>query len=171
MNTLYIDDAMWGFPLGGTVVGACLSSPGVPDVFEFRIVDIKFFKPPLFKAKKYLPEVSRKGFEIIKKLGVTPDNCRIEICRGYVNTILASDLGACGYDIMVTKIEGALQNQIEQFSKDYIRTLINSDRYYDPKDLKPSDICKSYYATVNWALKNNRIDLMKTGWGKLKQYE
>ncbi|MFA6152942.1 MAG: hypothetical protein WC716_16590 [Chitinophagaceae bacterium] len=69
------------------------------------------------------------------------------------------------------KIEGALQEEIEKYARGYIGSLIKSDMYYDPKELDPYDIVKNYYTAVDWAVKNNRTDLMKTDWGKLNKYE
>lgn len=165
-----IDDSMWGCPLGGVIVGMQIGNGSKPVDMDFETVGVEFFRPVAFDQKLYLKEYSRLGRALLAKNNCKPETHRVKICTGYVNSLLASDLLEEGWGVETGKIEGPLQSRIEEIAKTYIKMITKQDMYYDPKDIPKHQIGKRYYDMVNWAIRNKKTDLLKTGWGKLRQY-
>ena len=161
LKVLRIDDAGWGFPLCGVMVG-------VSDEQDVKtaIVPVEYFRHDTrnhFGTKKYLKEYSRLALELIKEFGATPESHRIEICTGYVNQPLREKLRRLAYDVRVVEIKGLLQDSLETIFKRYVFDTIVADIYYDPKELKKTVIPKMYYKCVNYG-KKNCPEQIKSGW-------
>ncbi len=164
LRVLSIDDAGWGFPLCGVMVG-------VSDEKEVKtaMVPIEYFQnngKNRFKSKKYLKVYADLAFQLIDQFGASPATHRIEICTGYVNQPLREKLRKHGFDVRVVEIKGLLQNELEDIYKKYVFEALGVDIYYDPKGMEKSEIGKRYYKCLNYGLKNCP-DLIKTGWDAL----
>jgi len=161
-----IDDAGWGFPLGGVMIGICIKNS-----VHIQIIPVEFFRGDFFERKLYLKEYTNAGLNILnhtafqlQKEIVDPTTHRIEICTGYINRGLKEKLREIGYDVTVTEIKGLLQDTLENKFKEYIKTLTNVDLAYDPKECY--NIGMAYKAAVDWGIAN-APHLLKTGWKSL----
>lgn len=164
LRVLSIDDAGWGFPLCGVMVG-------VSDEKQVKtaMVPIEYFQnngKNHFKSKKYLKVYADLAFQLLDQFGASPATHRIEICTGYVNQPLREKLRKHGYDVRVVEIKGMLQNELEEIYKKYVLEKIGVDIYYDPKEMKRSEIGKQYYKCLKYGLKNCP-DQIKNGWDAL----
>ena len=116
--------------------------------------------------KGYLEKYADLAMGLIEQFGVSPKTHRIEICTGYVNQPLREKLRKLGFDVRVVEIKGLLQNKLESIYKKYVLDKLGADIYYDPKEMKKSEIPKMYNKCVNFGLKNCP-DQIKTGWDSL----
>lgn len=162
LKLIQIDDAGIGFPLGGVMVGVYDGTTIHTDT-----VDVSFFQGSLFDSQRYLIEYAMRGIDIITKIGATPKTHRIEICSGFINTMLKDSLRDMGFDVAIVDIQGVLQDQLEGIFKQYIKGLTGLDLAYDPKLQTPGQISKNYYSVVGWGRKN-AAHLLKTGWKSLQ---
>ncbi|RPI00331.1 MAG: hypothetical protein EHM72_09555 [Calditrichaeota bacterium] len=161
---LRIDDAGWGFPLCGVMVGVSDEEKVLTDV-----VPIEYFQregDKQFAGKKYLKKYAELAINLMIKFDATPNTHRVEICSGYVNQPLREKLRNLGYDVRVVEIKGLLQAELENIFKKYIFETVGADIYYDPKEMKKSEIPKVYYKCLNYGLKNCP-ELIKSGWESL----
>lgn len=161
LRVLRIDDAGWGFPLCGVMVG-------VSDEQEVKtaIVPVEYFRKDTrnrFSTKKYLKEYSRLALELLEAFGAMPETHRIEICTGYINQPLREALRKLHYDVRVVEIKGLLQNNLEKIFKNYVLDTIGADLYYDPKEVRKSAIPKMFYHCVNYG-KKHCPEQIKNGW-------
>lgn len=162
-KVLSIDDAGWGFPLLGMMVGV---SDG--ETVQTDVVPVEYFQGTKFEHKLYLSDFAARGFRIvINHFGATPITHRIEICTGFANTALKSRLRQAGFTVKVVEIKGLLQDELEKLFKDYVRQTLQNDIYYDPKDMDKADIPKVYGKVVKYGLKYCP-KLLKTGWKSMK---
>ncbi|MCU0645264.1 MAG: hypothetical protein MUC94_13535 [bacterium] len=164
LRVLSVDDAGWGFPLCGVMVG-------VSDEKEVKtaMVPIEYFQNNSknhFKSKKYLKVYADLAFQLLDQFGASPATHRIEICTGYVNQPLREKLRKHGFDVRVVEIKGLLQNELEDIYKKYVFEALGVDIYYDPKGMEKSEIGKRYYKCLNYGLKNCP-EQIKTGWDAL----
>jgi len=161
---LRIDDAGWGFPLCGVMVG-------VSDEREVRtaVVPIEYFRadgPNAYATKRYLQAYAERAIEVVRGFGATPETHRIEICTGYVNQPLREALRRLGFDVRVVEIRGLLQDVLEERFRTYVREELDADLYYDPKAIPKPEIPRRYRACVDFG-RRRRPDQLKTGWGGL----
>jgi hypothetical protein len=163
LEVIQIDDAGFGSAICGVMVGVYDGEKIWTDT-----VDVKFFQGNLYDKKIYLKEYTSKGLEIIKKLGISPKTHRIEICSGFINSMLKDKLRELGYDVVITDIKGPLQDNLEDLYKGYLKELTGRAMGYDPKELTSAQIAKNYYDTVRWA-RTNAPHLLKTGWKALQR--
>ncbi|MBN2441577.1 MAG: hypothetical protein JXJ04_09520 [Spirochaetales bacterium] len=162
---LRIDDAGWGFPLCGIMVG-------VSDEQEVKtaVVPVEYFRSGLkngFHTKGYLKKYSSLGLELVREFGATPETHRIEICTGYVNQPLKEKLRHLGYNVRVVEIKGMLQDELEKCFKEYVHETVGADLYYDPKDMDRAKIPKKYWDCLKYG-KKHCPHLIKTGWDSIK---
>jgi hypothetical protein len=165
LRLLRIDDAGWGFPLCGVMVG-------ISDEQEVKTatVPVDYFRSDTdvnFQTKMYLSKYADLAFRLLEEFHASPETHRIEICTGYVNQPLREWLRKRGYDVRVVEIKGLLQDQLERIFKQYVFDLIGADIYYDPKDINKSEIPKRYFQCVKYG-KKNCPELLKTGWNALE---
>ncbi len=164
LPVLRIDDAGWGFPLGGIMVGV-----SDEQVVKTAIVPVEYFRKDTqnhFMTKRYLKKYSDLAIDLLKEFEATPSTHRIEICSGYVNQPLREKLRIFGYDVRVVEIKGMLQEELENIFKKYVAEIIGADIYYDPKELEKSDIPRKYYECVKYGRKHCPEQL-KNGWEAL----
>jgi hypothetical protein len=161
LKVLQLDDTGWGFPLCGVMVGV---SDG--QNMMTAVVDVRWFKKGVFDTGKYLYEYSRVAREVMKDdFSASPEVHRVEICTGYVNSVLKEDLRKEGYDVRVAKITGFLQDKLESSYKEYVRIALGADMAYDPKQMaggKPA-LARKYASVLEWGRKH-RPDMLKDGW-------
>ena len=168
LKVLKIDDAGWGFPLCGVMVG-------VSDENQVKTatVPIEYFRNDSHKhfgTKLYLKKYADLAIELLQKFNATPNTHRIEICTGYANQPLREILRKLNFDVRVVEIKGLLQDKLETIFKEYVCQTVGADIYYDPKDMKKSDIPKTYYKCLRYGI-NNCPELIKTGWESMNEID
>jgi hypothetical protein len=153
-----VDDAGWGFPLGGVMIGATDGSR-----VETGLIDTRFFQGNPFKAHAYLAEAARITLDLVKRLGGKPGETQIEICPGYVNSRSKEALQKEGYDVHVTEITGLLQTELEKRFKEYAESL-GYPAYYDPKETRSPAM--AFNQVIRWIDQDpeQRMKIAKTGW-------
>jgi hypothetical protein len=166
LQILRIDDAGWGFPLCGVMVG-------VSDEREVRTaeVPVEYFRddtPNHFLTKRYLKKYADLARQLLDQFGASPGSHRIEICTGYINQPLRDKLRAIGYDVRVVEVKGMLQDELEARYKAYVLEEIGADIYYDPKDMNKSDIPRKYRECLEYG-KRHCPDQIKTGWTAISE--
>lgn len=165
LRTIQFDDAGWGFPLCGIMIGMTNGEDIWTDT-----VDVSFFQSPKFGKKLYLQEYCNKGLDLFFKLPlISPKLYRVEICTGFVNSILRETLRSMGYDVRVTEIQGLLQDELEDHFKTYIsQETRGSIQAYDPKEIQKKEISAAYYQAVKWGKKYAK-HMLKSGWESMKE--
>lgn len=161
LPVISIDDAGWGFPLCGVMVGASDGKKVVTDV-----VPVKYFQEG-FSGKDYIHVYAQKGAALLSHFCASPRTHRIEICTGYVNCLLRETLRRLGYHVRVVEIKGLLQDQLEIEFKNYVKETIGEDIYYDPKEMNKDDIPLEYHKCVEFGRKNFP-HLLKSGWKSMQ---
>jgi len=163
LKVIQIDDAGWGFPLCGVMVGICNET----DIYT-GVVPVEYFQKDLFSTKKYLKAYAQKGLEILEGLKISKETHRIEICTGYINSSLKKSLRKLGFDVTVTEIKGLLQDKLEFLFKEYVKEETGLDLAYDPKVLKKKQISRAYRDVLAFGM-TQAPRLLKTGWKSIKK--
>jgi len=165
LKVIQIDDAGWGFPLLGVMVGATDGQRVVTGT-----IDVSYFKPETFPRKEYLKAYANKGMSILlNDFKIDKKIHRIEICTGYINRTLKNQLATDGFDVRITEIKGLLQDSLERLFKEYVHQELGVDLAYDPKELgDPRAISAEYYKVLEWG-KSNAPHLLKTGWKSMNE--
>ena len=164
LPVLRIDDAGWGFPLCGVMVGICNEKE-----VRTATVPIEYFRsdtPNHFATKKYLTRYAELALELINDVDASADTHRIEICTGYINQPLRDKLRQLNYDARVVEIKGRLQDELEKIYRAYVAAEVGADIYYDPKDMKKSAIPKKYSESLEYGRKHCP-EKIKTGWNSI----
>jgi hypothetical protein len=162
LKIIQIDDAGFGFPLCGIMIGVYDGSKIWTDT-----VDVKLFQGLAYERKTYLMDYTRRGLEIVNKLSICPKTHRIEICSGFINTKLKDALRALEFDVSITDIKGPLQDQLEDLYKEYVAKVTGKNLAYDIKMIKNSEIPIYYYRALEWG-KKNAPHLLKSGWKSMQ---
>jgi hypothetical protein len=164
-NIIKVDDAGWGFPLGGVMIGAEQNGH-----METGIVDVRFFQGELFRKHAYLEEAARVTLELVRKLGGRPDDTLVEICTGYVNSKSKEALRDAGFEVKVTEITGYLQHELERRFREYVESL-GYHAYFDPKETR--DPASGFRKVINWIMEDpgHRLKIAKTGWKYFEKLE
>jgi hypothetical protein len=161
LQVIRIDDAGWGFPLCGVMVGVSDEKTVLT-----AIVPVEFFRNDTdnrFDEKHYLKYYADLAIRLLHTFGATPDNYRIEICTGYINKLLKEELRKFGFDVRVVEITGLLQEELEAQYRKYVLEEVALDIYFDPKDMKKADIPRRYQASLNYGERHCPHQI-KTGW-------
>jgi len=161
LQVLRIDDAGWGFPLCGVMVG-------VSDEQKVKtaVVPVEYFRAETehgFHTKRYLIKYAELALELMKDFEANRETHRIEICTGYVNQGLRERLRGIGYDVRVVEIKGLLQSELEERYGRYVLEEVGADIYYDPKDMKKAKIPRRYRESLAYG-KRHCPHKIKTGW-------
>lgn len=161
LTALKIDDAGWGFPLCGAMVG-------VTDEIKllYDIIPVEFFRNDNFLTRAYLSDYSVKGLKLVEKFEAKPRTHRIEICTGFINTMLKDELRKRGFDTRVVEIKGMLQRDLEKNFAEHIKNETGFDLYYDPKEHETREIAKFYRKATNFGRKNCP-EKLKSGWNSV----
>lgn len=167
LEVIQVDDAGWGYPLGGVMVGITDGKRMVADV-----VPVMYFQGPIFMGKFYLKAYSRLALKWLhKKFLIDKSKHRFEICTGYINKGLVSDLRELGFSVRVVEITGVLQDKLEGLFKQYIENLTGYQvEVYDPKEVmrEGGTIGSAYAKVVTWGI-DNAPTLLKWGWRALQK--
>jgi hypothetical protein len=158
-----VDDAGWGFPLGGVMIGAEADGR-----IETGMVDVRFFQGKPFEAHAYLEEAARVTLELVERQGGRPQDTLVEICTGYVNSKSKEALRKAGYEVHVTEITGLLQHELEKRFKEYVVSL-GYREYFDPKETR--DPASAFKKVIRWICEDPdaRMKIAKTGWKYFRQ--
>ncbi len=163
-----IDDAGWGFPLLGVLVGA---SEGV--AFRYREVPVRFFRCDHWEENYWQESCqlayASQGRLLIRRFGATKETHRIEICTGYINQLLRDQLRKDGWEVRVAKIEGVLQDRLEKQFARYVKQKLGVSLYYDPKETETWRIADCYREAVEYGIRHCP-KLLKTGWKALSKH-
>ncbi|MEZ7891322.1 MAG: hypothetical protein QMC67_06210 [Candidatus Wallbacteria bacterium] len=161
LKVLKIDDAGWGYPLCGVMVG-------VTDEVSLKtaVVSVKYFQGENFAEKKYLAEYTRLGLSLVEEFGANCHTHRIEICSGFVNQMLKDELRKRNFHVKIVEIKGMLQDTLEEEFRKHVKSELKTDIYYDPKLMDKNDIMKRFNETVEFGRKNCP-QLLKTGWASI----
>ena len=161
-RTISVDDAGWGFPLGGVMVGATDGK-----CVETGLVPVDYFQGERFERHEYLGYAAMVTLELLKRFDARPDDTQVEICTGYVNVGSKEALRKAGYEVKVTEVKGLLQDELEKRFAEYVKAL-GYDGYVDPKDTHdPKDPFKNIVKWIN-EKPGERMRLAKTGWKYFK---
>lgn len=163
LKVIQIDDAGWGFPLLGVMVGVTDGEQVWTDM-----VPVKFFQEPLFGKKAYLNDYAERGISILEEIGANPKKHRIEICTGYVNKNLKNALREMGFDVRVNEIKGLLQDQLEERFRYNVHGILGVDLAYDPKQIGKAMLGKRYYEVLHWG-QANAPQWLKSGWKSIQE--
>lgn len=150
--TVQIDDAGWGSLVGPTFIGAYRPETGE---FIYDVVPLRFFKGELFLRQDYLRETTCVVQKLLGALRSDPDE-PVEICTGTIFNEAARKLH---HPLRRTKIEGPLQEAIEEVARDYLRGLgVRVD------GLEPG--ANHFMACLDWVSEDfpRRESYVKTGW-------
>ena len=104
-----IDDAGWGDMVDGVVLGFLRVETSA---FLSKVIDVRFFQPPLFAEKAYLDEALRISREALDELAVGKSE-ELRICTAPVLEKVREKLSEEGYKVTPSKIVGELQTRVE----------------------------------------------------------
>jgi hypothetical protein len=157
-----VDDAGWGFPLGGVMIGA---SDG--EKVETGLVPVDYFQGERFERHEYLKYAAMVTLDLLKRFNARPDDTLVEICTGYVNVGSKEALRKAGYEVRVVEIKGLLQDVLEKSFAEYVKAL-GYPGYVDPKETH--DPKKPFERVIRWIEERpgERLRLAKTGWKYFK---
>lgn len=158
-----VDDAGWGFPLGGVMIGAADGRQ-----VETGLVPVDCFQGERFERREYLGYAAMVTLELLRRFDARPEDTLVEICTGYVNVGSKEALRDAGYEVKVTEIKGLLQDELEKRFAAYVKDLGYSG-YVDPKETH--DPKKPFEGVVKWIGEKpgERMRLAKTGWKYFKK--
>jgi len=161
-RTISVDDAGWGFPLGGVMIGA---TDG--ERVETGLVPVVYFQGERFGRHDYLEYAARVTLDLLGRFHADPDDTRVEICTGYVNIGSREALREAGYEVKVSEVTGLLQDELEKRFAAYVRGL-GYPGYVDPKETH--DPKKPFGDIIRWIEERPeaRMRLAKTGWKYFK---
>lgn len=161
-RAVIVDDAGWGFPLGGVLIGATDGK-----TVETGLVPVECFQGERFRRHAYLGHAARVTLELLRRFGARPEDTRVEICTGYVNTGSKEALRKAGFEVKVTEVKGLLQDELERRFAEYVKAL-GYEGYADPKGA--CDPAAPFGNVMKWIEEKpgERMRLAKTGWKSLK---
>ena len=153
-----VDDAGWGFPLGGVLIGA---SDGKR--IETGLICVECFQGECFKDHAYLREAATVTLSLLTRFKASPNDTQVEICSGYVNSESKNALREAGYEVNVVEVTGLLQFELEQRFKEYVDSL-GYHAYFDPKEVH--DASTPFKKVIEWIDEKpeERMKLAKSGW-------
>jgi hypothetical protein len=159
---IQIDDAGTGDLIGPAVIGARRVETGE---MVFKEIGLQHFCEPLWSKKSPTAETRRIVQEILAEWKIGKEE-EIQLCRGNVFDQARAWLKEAGYKYTDFLIEGPLQNAVEQWIVDKLRT-IGVD---DPK-LTIESGKDRFFVLFRWVARNpvEREKFVKTGfkaWGK-----
>lgn len=154
---IHIDDAGSGSLIGGTGIGILNTKN---NKYYFDIIPLEYYQTDLFKEKAYqdfVIEIVKKGFI---EVNANKDDL-IEICQGYMFDKLRLWLIEEGFNWKNNKIEGLLQDKVEDSFNQYVISLGL------PKDfVKHARFAFGFHRLLKWVFADleNRKKLCKTRW-------
>lgn len=153
--TVLIDDAGWGDPVGGVILGIYRVET---EEYLSQEIEVTHFQSPNFYQRTYL----ERGLEIILRgfrcLSVHKDE-PIHVCRGVVLDRVREGLAEQGYEVIPTKIEGRLQELVEA-------NLVESLARLGLPNIPTVSGKERFFRQLEWIQENllQRERFAKTGW-------
>jgi isopentenyl phosphate kinase len=153
--TIQVDDAGWGDPIGGVLIGMFR-----PETNEYlvREIEVAHFQPPAFAQKTFLTRGLEVALDGLRCLNATKDE-PIEVCRGIVLDGVRDGLTRRGYKVIPTKIEGRLQELVEA-------SLVEAMNRLGIPDLPRVSGKDRFFRQLEWIQQDlsRRERFAKTGW-------
>ena len=162
--TVIVDDAGSGDLLFGIVIGAYRVETAE---FKYKLIDVKFFQPPLYTNKAVLTEASKITLELLACLKAKPDE-EVHMCQGYIFDEAAAELKKTLGEKLVQRIRVVDEPQrlTEIAYLDEIRNL-----GYEPLAEREEKRAKSFFHMMRWLKANpDKLQFAKTGLPRLKRY-
>ena len=153
--TIQIDDAGWGDPVGGVLIGIYRVETSEYVVKE---IEVTHFQEPNFVEKTFLARGLELVLDALTCLKV-PKNEPIEVCRGAVLDGVRQGLENQGFEVIPTKIEGQLQELVEANLVTYLAELgIQNIPQVSGKE--------RFFRQLEWIQEDltHREQFAKTGW-------
>ena len=152
-----IDDAGSGSLIGGTGIGVMRADTGQ---YMFKVIPLLFFTKPYFSEKKYQHYAIKIVRLAFHRFGVTK-NENVRVCRGYIFDAVRKWLEEEGYCWSSGKIEGRLQDRVEESFNNYViglglpRDFVQHARY-----------AFGFHRLLKWIFADydHRAFLCKSGW-------
>jgi isopentenyl phosphate kinase len=153
--TIQIDDAGWGDPVGGVLIGIYRVETKEYIVKEIEVIH---FQEPNFADKTFL----KRGLELVLDALAcmhVPKKESIQVCRGTVLDGVRDGLKTQGYEVIPTKIEGHLQELVEA-------NLVTSLEALGIYDIPRVSGKERFFRQLEWIQENltHREQYAKTGW-------
>jgi hypothetical protein len=162
LSPVMIDDAGIGFPLGGAMVGVL-----VEETLHTALTPTEAFAndvPRDYASQHY----GTVAVELLTRLKISSDTHRIIICPGSINCPLRDRLRGRGFRVDIGKIEGDLQDGLEQRFAKYILEELGYEGYFDPKDIMKHKIPDKYADAVRWGWEHGHLKTMFKGLSEYK---
>jgi isopentenyl phosphate kinase len=153
--TIQIDDAGWGDPVGGVLIGVYRVETSEYVVKE---IEVTHFQEPNFVNKTFLARGLELVLEALTCLQV-PKAEAIQVCRGTVLDEVRAGLKARGFKVIPTKIEGHLQElveanfvtSLEKIGLQDIPRVSGKERFFRQLEWIQEDLLKrECYAKTGW---------------------
>lgn len=135
--------------------------------FTYDVIDVRYFRRPLFSSKEYLTQASLTVAHLIKKLQLVQDE-KVQMCRGYIFDEAAKDLKETLGEDRVERIVviGEAQRLTEIAYLDELRNL-----GYEPVKERDEKKAKSFFHMMNWLRQHpESMIYAKNGWPRLRKY-
>ncbi|SMB94563.1 hypothetical protein SAMN00017405_0234 [Desulfonispora thiosulfatigenes DSM 11270] len=154
---IQIDDAGSGSLIGGTGIGIYNTET---KEYYFDIIPLEYYQTKLFETKEYQNYVIQIVDKAFDKLNVTKKES-IEICPGYIFDNLKEHLTLKGYPWKNSKIEGDLQDKVEESFEQYVISLGLPSNF-----VKHARFAFGFHRLLKWVFADfeNRKLLCKTEW-------
>lgn len=153
--TIQIDDAGWGDPVSGVLIGVYRVET---KEYVVKEIEVTHFKEPNFANKTFLARGLELVLEALTCLQV-PKTEAIQVCRGAVLDGVRAGLKARGFKVIPTKIEGHLQElveanfvtSLEKLGLQDIPRVSGKERFFRQLEWIQEDLRKrEHYAKTGW---------------------
>ncbi len=153
--TIQIDDAGWGDPIGGVIIGIYRVETSEYIAKEIEVIN---FQEQNFSQKTFLTRGLELVLEALECLQV-PKEEPIEVCRGAVLDGVRDGLQSRGYEVIPKKIEGQLQELVEA---NFVSTL----ERLGLNDIPRVSGKERFFRQLEWVQEDHkqRERHVKTGW-------
>lgn len=160
---IQIDDAGSGSLIGGTGIGIYDFET---KKYHFEIIPLKYYQTDLFQKKAYQDYVIEIVKRAFTKFNVTKKDL-IQICPGYMFDKLKNFLTSKGYMWENNKIEGVLQEKVENSFEQYVISLGLPKNF-----VKHARYAFGFHRLLKWVFADfeNRKKLCKTEWKSFKKW-
>jgi isopentenyl phosphate kinase len=153
--TIQIDDAGWGDPVGGVILGILRIQT---NEYLIKEIEVTHFQGTNFTRKTFLGRGLELVLEALECLEVSVDE-PIEVCRGTVLDGVRDGLKMKGYTVVPTKIEGRLQQLVET-------TFVNTLASFGINGVPRVSGKERFFKQLEWVQTDlkRRERFAKTGW-------
>lgn len=153
--TIQVDDAGWGDPVGGVIIGILRVET---KEYLAKEIEVHHFQEPHFSQKTFLARGLELVLEGLRCLNIEEGE-PIQVCRGTVLDGVREGLVQQGYEVLPTKIEGKLQDLVEA-------SLVEAMARRGIRDLPRVSGKERFFQQLEWIQEDleNREQMVKTGW-------